>query len=195
MIFSSLWCIKDRDPKQAERKVLSFQRHYSIPPPRCQGPIYYFFVFAFFSLLRAEGARVYFDFRSSFYVYLCVLSLFFAERGGLGTPLRRFAPAPPQGEPSHHRQQRQSWRSGKEIGKFASPQSFPLSTGVTWLPPWGSWHRVRQRPVTERGAKKKSARFHGRSEPALQPIFCNCMIFLKKNISQYSSCSPSRAFI
>src|SRR5699024_3647144 len=28
--FSSLWCIKDRDPKQAERKVLSFQRHYSI---------------------------------------------------------------------------------------------------------------------------------------------------------------------
>src|SRR5699024_5363553 len=32
MNFSSLWCIKDRDPKQAERKVLSFQRHYSIPP-------------------------------------------------------------------------------------------------------------------------------------------------------------------
>src|SRR5699024_10254229 len=31
--FSSLWCIKDRDPKQAERKVLSFQRHYNIPPP------------------------------------------------------------------------------------------------------------------------------------------------------------------
>ena len=30
--FSSLWCIKDRDPKQVERKVLSFQRHYSIPP-------------------------------------------------------------------------------------------------------------------------------------------------------------------
>ena len=33
MNFSSLWCIKDRDPKQVERKVLSFQRHYSIPPP------------------------------------------------------------------------------------------------------------------------------------------------------------------
>src|SRR5699024_6331184 len=52
--FSSLWCIKDRDPKQVERKVLSFQRHYSIPPPRCQGPIYYFLVFAFFSLLWVE---------------------------------------------------------------------------------------------------------------------------------------------
>src|SRR5699024_2971922 len=51
--FSSLWCIKDRDPKQVERKVLSFQRHYSIPP-RCQGPIYYFLVFAFFSLLWEE---------------------------------------------------------------------------------------------------------------------------------------------
>src|SRR5699024_5085632 len=52
--FSSLWCIKDRDPKQVERKVLSFQRHYSIPP-RCQGPIYYFLVFAFFSLLWVEA--------------------------------------------------------------------------------------------------------------------------------------------
>src|SRR5699024_9646662 len=30
--FSSLWCIKGRDPKQVERKVLSFQRHYGIPP-------------------------------------------------------------------------------------------------------------------------------------------------------------------
>ena len=56
-------------------------------PPWCQGPIYYFFVFAFFSLLRAEGARVYFDFCSLFYVYLCVLFLFFTECSGLDTPL------------------------------------------------------------------------------------------------------------
>src|SRR5699024_3383794 len=55
--------------KQVERKVLSFQRHYSIPP-RCQGPIYYFLVFAFFSSVRAEGARVYFEFHALFYVYL-----------------------------------------------------------------------------------------------------------------------------
>ena len=84
----------------------------------------------------------------------------FAECAGLGTPLSLAAltsvsPAPPRGEPSHHRQQRQSWRSGKETGKFASLQSFPLSTGVTWLPLWGSWHRVRKRPVTERGTKKR----------------------------------------
>src|SRR5699024_8638441 len=79
VIFSSLWCIKDRDPKQAERKVLSFQRHYSIPP-RCQGPIYYFFVFAFFSLSRAGGARVCFHFYASFYAYLFFPFLLCAKR-------------------------------------------------------------------------------------------------------------------
>ena len=39
-------------------------------PPRCQGPIYYFLVFAFFSSVRAEGARVYFEFYALFYAYL-----------------------------------------------------------------------------------------------------------------------------
>ena len=39
-------------------------------PPRCQGPIYKFLVFAFFSSVRAEGARVYFEFYALFYAYL-----------------------------------------------------------------------------------------------------------------------------
>ena len=51
----------------------------------------------------------------------------FTERASLDTPLSLAAlagvsPALPQGEPSHHRQQRQSWWSGKETGKVASPQ-------------------------------------------------------------------------
>ena len=49
MNFSSLWCIKDRDPKQVERKVLSFQRHYSIPPPVSRPDLQIFgFCFLFF---------------------------------------------------------------------------------------------------------------------------------------------------
>src|SRR5699024_4572723 len=49
--FSSLWCIKDRDPKQAERKVLSFQRHYSIPPPVSRPDLLFFgFCFLFVTL-------------------------------------------------------------------------------------------------------------------------------------------------
>src|SRR5699024_2449399 len=53
MNFSSLWCIKDRDPKQVERKVLSFQRHYSIPPPVSRPDLLFFgFCFLFFSSRR-----------------------------------------------------------------------------------------------------------------------------------------------
>ena len=124
--FSSLWCIKDRDPKQAERKVLSFQRHYSIPPPVSRPDLLFFrFCFLFFTPRRRRESIFFIFMRHFVYVY------------ALPSPLRRFAPAPPRGEPSHHRQQRQSWRSGKGSGKFASPQGFPLSTGVSWLPPHG----------------------------------------------------------
>src|SRR5699024_5466407 len=53
MNFSSLWCIKDRDPKQVERKVLSFQRHYSIPPPVSRPDLLFFgFCFLFFRSRR-----------------------------------------------------------------------------------------------------------------------------------------------
>src|SRR5699024_12264769 len=87
MNFSSLWCIKDRDPKQAERKVLSFQRHYSIPPPGVKAR-FTIFSFLFSFLYPAPEAREYiFHFYVSVYVCLCVLFLFFTECSGLGTPL------------------------------------------------------------------------------------------------------------
>ena len=136
-----------------ERKVLSFQRHYSIPPPGVKAR-FTIFSFLLSFLYSAPKAREYiFHFYASFYVCLCVLSLFFTECAGLGTPLRRFAPAPPQGEPSHHRQQRQSWRSGRGSEKFASPQSFSLFTGVTWLPPWDC--AAEARPADERVLRTK----------------------------------------
>ena len=39
--------------------------------------------------------------------------------------------------------------------------------------------------MPERGEnhKKKSARFCRRSQPAFQPVFANCIFFVKKNIS------------
>ena len=70
--FSSLWCIKDRDPKQAERKVLSFQRHYSIPPPVSR-PDLLFFGFCFlFVTLGGSVKCIFSDFMQSF----CILILF-----------------------------------------------------------------------------------------------------------------------
>src|SRR5699024_5480989 len=59
MIFSSLWCIKDRDPKQVERKVLSFQRHYSIPPPgvKARFTIFWFLLSFLYFLSCRPGAR------------------------------------------------------------------------------------------------------------------------------------------
>ena len=47
--FSSLWCIKDRDPKQVKGWSFSFRKHYNIPP-RCQAPLLNFAFFALFSL-------------------------------------------------------------------------------------------------------------------------------------------------
>src|SRR5699024_12870067 len=65
MNFSSLWCIKDRDPKQVERKVLSFQKHYSIPPPVSRPDLQIFgFCFLFFSSRRR---------RESIFLILCVI--------------------------------------------------------------------------------------------------------------------------
>src|SRR5699024_5957068 len=61
VIFSSIWCIKDRDPKQAERKVLSFQRHYSIPPPGVKAR---FTIFWFLLSFR------YFGWKCEVYVWL-----------------------------------------------------------------------------------------------------------------------------
>ena len=85
---------------------------------------------------------------------MCSVSIF-CRACGFDTPLSLAAlagvsPAPPRGEPSHHRQQRQSWRSGKAKEKFASPQSFSLFTGVTWLPLRG--HEQRPRPADETGS-------------------------------------------
>ena len=67
----------------------------------------------------------------------------FTECAGLGTPLSLAAlagvsPALPQGGGK-----RTCVSPGalggeaKQREKFASPQGFPLSTGITWLPPMG----------------------------------------------------------
>ena len=102
MIFSSLWCIKDRDPKQAERKVLSFQKHYSIPPPVSSPDLLFFgFCFLFFisylsGSFRAAGAGVRFGVRGGEgFVYLCffIISAFcFPLRSGPLRRLRRHLP-------------------------------------------------------------------------------------------------------
>src|SRR5699024_8788521 len=68
--FSSLWCIKDRDPKQAERKVLSFQRHYSIPPPGVKARFTIFwFLLSFRYFGRKCEAYVLFIY-AEYFVYL-----------------------------------------------------------------------------------------------------------------------------
>src|SRR5699024_4434182 len=76
MIFSSLWCIKDRDPKQVERKVLSFQRHYSIPPPGVKAR---FTIFWFLLSFR------YFGWKCEVYV-LFVYAEFFVYSFFFGSP-------------------------------------------------------------------------------------------------------------
>src|SRR5699024_4336341 len=76
--FSSLWCIKDRDPKQAERKVLSFQRHYSIPPPGVKAR---FTIFSFLLSFR------YFGWKCEVYVwivYAVILYIYSFWFAGLG---------------------------------------------------------------------------------------------------------------
>ena len=48
---------------------------------------------------------------------------------------------------------------------YHPPDLYPRAD--TWLPPRGSWHRVRKRPVTERGglsAQQARQRFKGRSK-------------------------------
>src|SRR5699024_2707347 len=77
--FSSLWCIKDRDPKQVERKVLSFQRHYSIPPPGVKAR---FTIFWFLLSFR------YFGWKCEVYVwivYAAILYIYSFRFAGLGT--------------------------------------------------------------------------------------------------------------
>ena len=46
MVFSSLWCIKDRDPKQVKGWSFSFRKHYNIPPP-VSSPSFAFSPFCF----------------------------------------------------------------------------------------------------------------------------------------------------
>src|SRR5699024_10637504 len=83
MIFSSLWCIKDRDPKQVERKVLSFQRHYSIPPPVSR-PDLLFFGFCFLFVTWGGSVKCMF---SDFMHRFCIFILFVLVRwGGFALP-------------------------------------------------------------------------------------------------------------
>src|SRR5699024_9593968 len=108
--FSSLWCIKDRDPKQVERKVLSFQRHYRIPPP---GVMARLTIFWFLLSFR------YFVWKCEVYVWIVyaqffVYSFFFVlvRRGGFALPSpsqrKALGHLPRRGRQVYRRQSRQS---------------------------------------------------------------------------------------
>ena len=126
MNFSSLWCIKDRDPKQAERKVLSFQRHYSIPPPVSRPDLLFFrFCFLFFTSRRRRES-IFFIFMHHFMYVYALSSLSVTACGRATSPAgggKRTCVSP--GTLGGEARQRE---------KFASPQSFSLFTDVTWLP-------------------------------------------------------------
>ena len=81
---------------------------------------------------------------------------------GLAPPV----PAPPRGEPSYHRQQRETWRSGRVSEKFASPLPNRHLRVYTWLPLRG--HEQRPRPADEAGS----------CEWRSAPIFAKAFIML-----------------
>ena len=152
MIFSSLWCIKDRDPKQVERKVLSFQRHYIIPPPGVKAR---FTIFWFLLSFRYFGwkceVHVYFVYAEffvySFFLCWCVGAVL---RSPLRPSAKRWDTSPAGGGKCT------GVNRGKVCGKARPKKRLSYHKvslylrACTWLPLRGSW-----REAPERGAKKR----------------------------------------
>src|SRR5699024_6126373 len=120
-------------------RSFSFQKHYIIPP-QCQGPIYKFLVFAFFSLLPIFPARFAPMAREcvlrcgeEWVLYIYAFRMLPSQSQGACAPCARSAAGGAKCTTINH---------GKVCGKekpqkrFVLPQSFSLSTGVNWaLPP------------------------------------------------------------
>ena len=137
-----LWCIKDRDPKQAERKVLSFQRHYSIPPPVSR-PDLLFFGFCFLFVTLGGSVKCMFGlFVQSF----CIFILFYIGASGrlcspLSVPAQSAGTPPPQGEASVPASIAAKFVVRQSPEMFILPQSISLFTGVHLAPPAGELAR------------------------------------------------------
>ena len=142
MIFSSLWCIKDRDPKQVERKVLSFQRHYSIPPPGVKAR---FTIFWFLLSFRYFGWKcevyVLFVYAAILYVYSFCVGASGRFCAPLSVPAQSAGTPPPQGEASVPASIAAKFVVRQSRKNFILPQSFPLSTDLHLAPPVGELAR------------------------------------------------------
>ena len=90
-----------------------------------------------------------------------------------------------------------SARANASDGTFSGRRPELLSVFGSRAPPWSLWVGRESRGPREGESKhppwpsgpaelphkKKSARFRRRSHPASRPLFANCIIFVKKNIS------------
>ena len=122
--FSSLWCIKDRDPKQAERKVLSFQRHYSIPPPGVKAR-FTIFSFLLSFLYSAPKAREYILIFVCCFMYIYAFYLYFLQSVPALAPLSVSPPLRASRQLPHGGSQVTIVNSGKVGGQAKKQESLP----------------------------------------------------------------------
>ena len=123
MIFSSLWCIKDRDPKQVERKVLSFQRHYSIPPRVKARFTIFSFLLSF--LYSAPKAREYILIFIRRFMYIYAFCFCFLQSVPALTPLSVSPPLRASRQLPRRGSQDTTVNSGKVGGQAKKLESLP----------------------------------------------------------------------
>ena len=145
--------------------------------------LFFRFCFLFFSSRRRRES-IFFIFMRRF-VYVYAFYLYFSQTVPALAPLSVSPPLRASRQLPHGGSQVTIVNSGKVGGKAKKQESLHHRKVSLCLraylgsPLRGSW-----RDAPERGEnhKKKSARFHGRSQPAFWPGFGNCIIFVKKKI-------------
>ena len=116
-------------------RSISFQKHYNIPPPRCQGPIYYFRHFALFSLFRAVARKYTLRFYAVILAYLCRICPFLLYFGRF-VSLAAFCAGKGVGFSTNPK-----FISPAGVHHFSPLRHSPLALPVT--PPPHAWEAIR----------------------------------------------------